>query len=88
VTTSQLHPSVGVAIVKITGGNVALDALSVPYATAQIEIPWSGPIGEVDPRDDIRIIISAGNSGHWELVPDGYGDGGYGHGPYGHTEGA
>jgi hypothetical protein len=87
----EVHPWVeadlgGIAVVKVTGGDVTLDALGLPYATANITIPWAGPIAEIDPRDDIRIIIRAGNGGHWELVPDpgsGYGHGTYGHGPYG-----
>jgi hypothetical protein len=87
----ELHPWAeadlgGIATVQISGGAVTLDALSVPYARAEITIPWPGEITEIDPRDDLRIIISAGNSGHWEIIPDvgyGYGHGPYGHGPYG-----
>jgi hypothetical protein len=91
VTTAQLHPwaeadIAGITVVKITGGQITLDALALPYATATIDAPWAGTIGEIDPRDDIRIIIRAGNSGHWEWAADpdaGYGHGTYGHGHYG-----
>jgi hypothetical protein len=88
--TSEVHPwaeaDLGdVGTVQITGGAATLDALGVPYATASITIPWSGAIADIDPRDDIRIIIRAGNGGHWVEVPTGYGHSGYGHGPYGHS---
>jgi hypothetical protein len=88
--SAELHPWAevdlgGIETVQPSGGSVTLDALSVPYAYATLTIPWPGEIAEIDPRDDIRIIIRAGNGGHWEDIPMGYGRGGYGHGPYGHS---
>jgi hypothetical protein len=89
--TELWHPSIDVIIedaavpTRPEGGSITLDALRVPYATATIVLPLTAAtlLDNLDPRDDHRVIINGGNTGHWELVSDGYGHGGYGRGPYG-----
>ena len=88
----ELHPFatveiVGQETVEVTGGDVTLDALAIPYVSATLTVPWTPDLDldDFDPRDDVRIIISAGNTGHWEYVAgDGFGHGPFGHGPFGH----
>ena len=91
--TQLVTPSIDVILddaaapAQPTGGSVALDALRVPYATATIAIPLTPDtlLDSLDPRDDHRVLINGGNTGHWELVLTGYGHGPYGHGRYGHS---
>jgi hypothetical protein len=91
VTTQTVTPDIDVTLdgapgpVAPTGGSVSLEALRVPYASATIVLPLTPDtlLDALDPRDDHRVIINGGNTGHWE-VASGYGFGGYGHGPYGH----
>ena len=49
--------------VNVSGGNVVLDAGSVPYATATLDIPLVDPelIELVDPRDGVRVVLTAGD---------------------------
>lgn len=94
MTTQIARPHVTVSVdgetsTYPTGGAVQLDALRVPYAFATIILPLTPEtmLDDLDPRDDHRVIINGGNTGHWEGTPDptgGYGHGAYGHAPYGH----
>lgn len=47
--------------VRIEAGSATLDALAVPYAVADIDVPstFRGPLEGIDPRDDIRVVINA-----------------------------
>ena len=77
----------GAAAVRPTDGSVILAALRVPYARATVILPLTAAtiLDDLDPREDHRVIINAGNTGHWGTPPVGYGYGHglYGHGPYG-----
>jgi hypothetical protein len=77
----------GAADVKPTDGRVSLGALSVPYARATVVLPLTAAtiLDDLDPREDHRVFINGGNTGHWTPPSSGgYGYGGYGHGDYGH----
>jgi hypothetical protein len=62
---------VGQAIVAARGGTLELDALAIPYGSGVVEIPRTEDLEleDPDPRDDVRIIVSAGNTGHWTPGP-------------------
>lgn len=49
--------------VPVTEGSVTLDAMGVPYASAQLTIPLTDPtLAEgIDPRDEQRAVLTAGN---------------------------
>jgi hypothetical protein len=94
VTTPLVVPAITVTLdgaatpVRPDRGSLSLDAARVPYAGATIVLPLTADtaLDDLDPRDDHRVIINGGNTGHWEGHPDlytGYGHGPYGHGPYG-----
>jgi hypothetical protein len=73
VTTTLITPHasadiVGQAVLRINGGELGLDALRVPYGSAHVEIGWTAflDLEDLDPREDVRVIITAGNG----LDPD------------------
>jgi hypothetical protein len=93
VTTRLVVPHVTVTVDGASGpvypsyGSVQLDSTRVPYAYATVVLPLTPDtmLEALDPREDHRVIINAGNTGNWEPVLTGYGHGPYGHGPYGNS---
>lgn len=92
MTTPLLHPSATVTLaseeLRASSGDVTLDASLAPYGTARVEVPLLDPemIELIDPRDELRVSISATATGRWEETPgggSGFGDGLFGAGPFG-----
>lgn len=55
-------------VVKVTGGDLVLDALSIPYASANVDVPsdLTLPLGaarDIDPRDDVRVEVRGSTDG-------------------------
>ncbi len=65
--TPMLRPTatvnVGAEELKAAAGTVTLDLAHVPYATASVEIPLIDPadIELLDPRDGVRVTLTAGD---------------------------
>lgn len=48
--------------VTVKGGQVTLDALTAPYAVADLEVPLvPDELDDLDPRDNLRVIVTAGD---------------------------
>lgn len=60
---------------KIDDGSITLDALTVPYGTADVILPYTpsaAALDDIDPRDDIRAVLTCSATGHWVTVPPVY----------------
>lgn len=68
MTTRTVYPDVEAVInattERINGGRVALDALGIPYGTADVEIGLTDAVdlSTIDPRDDVRVVIRGSNT--------------------------
>ena len=68
MATTLIRPTVSVEVeteeVSATNGAVTLDALTAPYALADVDLPLdaSTSLEDLDPRDDTRVIITAGDA--------------------------
>jgi hypothetical protein len=57
VTAEVVGQATGLAV---AGGTATLDALNVPYATADVEVPFVGlDLDDLDPRSNIRVKVTA-----------------------------
>jgi hypothetical protein len=68
VSTRTVHPHaeavIGAETERINGGQITLDALGIPYGTADVEIGLTEAIdlSTIDPRDDVRVVVRGSNT--------------------------
>ncbi|WP_457100311.1 hypothetical protein [Microbacterium sp. P5_E9] len=65
--TTYLKPKATITVQgqthTVAGGELVLDALAIPYGGANIDIPRTEDLGldDMDPRQDVRVIVTAGD---------------------------
>lgn len=75
--TILIHPAARCTIgagspVTIESGAIELDEQNVPYASATVILPLPTTTGDLDPRDDVRVLVEGTTDGADVITPPTY----------------